>query len=42
MRLMPNLYEGLNPCSTRDQALKREKELAAKLERLGYTVYGGH
>lgn len=42
MRLMPNLYAGLNPCSTRDQALKREKELAAKLERLGYTVYGGH
>jgi hypothetical protein len=41
MRLMPELYEHLNPMPY-EAALQMEMELAEDLRREGYTVTGGH
>jgi len=40
-RLVPKLYEHLNPMSFED-ALKMEAQLAEELRAEGYLVYGGH
>ena len=43
IRLLPDLYEYLNPIYSREEALEMEKRLAADLSsRKGYTVFGGH
>lgn len=41
MRLMPELYEHLNPMPF-DAAVQMESELAEDLRAAGYTVAGGH
>jgi predicted GIY-YIG superfamily endonuclease len=41
IRLMPELYEHLNPLP-QSKAFKMEEELAGKLRKEGYTVFGGH
>jgi hypothetical protein len=41
IRLMPELYEGLNPL-TYDEAVVAESGLARRLRAEGYTVVGGH
>ena len=41
IRLMPELYEGLNPL-TYDEAIVAEAGLARRLRAEGYTVVGGH
>jgi hypothetical protein len=41
MRLMPELYEELNPLSY-DEAVIAEQGLARRLRSEGYTVVGGH
>ena len=41
LRLMPELYEHLNPMPF-DAATQMEKDLAEDLRRAGYTVTGGH
>jgi hypothetical protein len=41
IRLMPELYEGLNPL-TYDEAVIAEEGLARRLRVEGYTVVGGH
>lgn len=41
VKLVPELYEHLNPMRY-EEALERERELAEKLRKDGYTVYGGH
>lgn len=38
--LVPELYKGLNPFETREDARKAEHRLRARLERRGYRVYG--
>ena len=40
--LRPRLYRRLNPMATREQAVATEQELASRLRKRGYTVYGGH
>jgi hypothetical protein len=40
--LRPRLYRHFNPMPTRDQAVAMEQELARRLRKRGYTVYGGH
>ena len=41
VRLVPLLYEHLNPMSYKD-AVRMEAELAESLRKRGFTVYGGH
>lgn len=41
MRLMPELYEHLNPMPF-EAAVEMEKDLAEELRAQGYTVTGGH
>ena len=41
MRLMPELYEHLNPMPF-EAAVQMETELAEDLRAAGYTVTGGH
>jgi hypothetical protein len=41
IRLMPELYEDLNPL-TYDEAVIAEAGLAGRLREEGYTVVGGH
>jgi predicted GIY-YIG superfamily endonuclease len=41
VRLVPRLYEGLNPMTYED-ALAAEARLAGELRERGYLVYGGH
>jgi predicted GIY-YIG superfamily endonuclease len=41
VRLVPTLYEHLNPMPYRD-AVRMEVELAKSLERRGFQVFGGH
>ena len=41
IRLMPELYEGLNPL-TYDEAMIAEAGLARRLRAQGYTAVGGH
>ena len=41
VRLVPTLYEHLNPLSYED-AVRLEVELANSLRRRGYQVFGGH
>ena len=41
IRLMPELYEDLNPLSY-DEAVIAEQGLARRLRAEGYTVVGGH
>jgi hypothetical protein len=41
LRLMPELYEHLNPMPY-EAATQMEKDLAEDLRRAGYTVTGGH
>ena len=41
IRLMPELYEGLNPL-TYDEAIVAEAGLARRLRAEGYAVVGGH
>ncbi len=41
VRLVPKLYEGLNPMTYRE-AVAKEPELAAELRARGFQVYGGH
>jgi hypothetical protein len=41
VRLVPTLYEHLNPMSY-DDALRLEGELATSLRRRGFQVFGGH
>jgi predicted GIY-YIG superfamily endonuclease len=41
IRLMPELYEELNPLSY-DEAVIAEQGLARRLRAQGYTVVGGH
>jgi predicted GIY-YIG superfamily endonuclease len=41
VRLVPMLYEHLNPMSYED-ALRIEAELAASLRKRGFRVFGGH
>jgi hypothetical protein len=41
-RLRPRLYRAQNPLPNRTAALEKEKELALRLRKRGYTVYGGH
>ena len=40
--LRPGLYRRFNPMATRDEAVAMERELARRLRKRGYTVYGGH
>ncbi|MDP9220704.1 MAG: hypothetical protein M3P23_09205 [Actinomycetota bacterium] len=40
--LRPRLYRSMNPMPSRDAALAAEAEVARRLRRRGYTVYGGH
>ena len=40
-KLLPYLYDGLENLSYYE-ALFKEKTLAEKLNKIGYTVYGGH
>lgn len=40
-RLRPRLYERFNPMKTRAEAEAAERELARRLRKRGYTVYGG-
>ena len=40
VRLLPELYEGLNPLSSRREAHRFEHLLRRRLEREGYIVYG--
>jgi hypothetical protein len=40
-RLRPRLYERFNPMNTRAEAEAMERELARRLRKRGYTVYGG-
>ena len=40
-RLVPRLYEHLNPMSYED-AVRKEEELANQLRAEGYQVFGGH
>ena len=42
VRLRPRLYRAHNPLPSRVAALEREKELARRLRKRGYTVFGGH
>ena len=43
IRLLPDLYEYLNPIYSREEALEMEKRLAAELSGgKGYRVFGGH
>ena len=39
IRLLPRLYEKYNPMITRKEAEKKEKELAEKYRKQGYTVW---
>jgi hypothetical protein len=41
VRLMPELYEALNPMPF-DAAVVMERDLAEDLRKQGYTVTGGH
>ena len=41
VRLVPTLYEHLNPMTYQD-ALRMEGELAASLRKRGFQVFGGH
>jgi predicted GIY-YIG superfamily endonuclease len=41
VRLVPSLYEHLNPMTYED-AVRMEVELAKSLERRGFKVFGGH
>lgn len=41
VRLVPTLYEHLNPMSFED-AVRMEGELAASLKKRGFQVFGGH
>jgi hypothetical protein len=41
IRLMPELYDGLNPLAY-DEAVIAEQGLARRLRAQGYTVVGGH
>ena len=41
VRLVPTLYEHLNPLSYED-ALRLEGELASSLRKRGFQVFGGH
>jgi len=41
VRLVPTLYEHLNPLTYQD-ALRLEGELAASLRKRGFQVFGGH
>jgi predicted GIY-YIG superfamily endonuclease len=41
VRLVPTLYEHLNPMSFED-AVRMEGELAASLRKRGFQVFGGH
>jgi hypothetical protein len=40
--LRPRLYQRFNPMATREEAVAMEQELARRLRKRGYTVYGGH
>lgn len=40
VRLLPHLYEGLNPYPSRADAKRAEQELRTRLEKRGYVVYG--
>jgi hypothetical protein len=39
IRLRPRLYEKYNPIANKSEALEKEKELAEKYRRRGYTVW---
>jgi len=39
VRLRPDLYEAIEPLSTRDEAARAEAQLAADLERQGFCVF---
>jgi hypothetical protein len=41
VRLVPTLYEHLNPMTYRD-AVRMEVELAESLRKRGFQVFGGH
>jgi predicted GIY-YIG superfamily endonuclease len=41
VRLVPTLYEHLNPMSYKD-AVRMEAALADSLRKRGFTVFGGH
>ncbi|MFC1559081.1 hypothetical protein ACFL39_00635 [Gemmatimonadota bacterium] len=41
-RLLPELYDHLNPCWSRWRAMDMEKLLGEELAEEGYTVYGAH
>ena len=40
VRLLPDLYRGLNPMSSREEAKAAEQSVRKRLERAGYRVYG--
>lgn len=42
IRLRPRLYRNYGPYSTREEAEAAEARLAARLERRGFCVFGGH
>lgn len=42
LRLMPRLYRGVGSQPTRTAALEAEQQLAEKLRKMGYCVFGGH
>jgi len=42
VRLNPGLSKGWGPYETRQESERAEAELAVKLRRKGYRVYGGH
>jgi hypothetical protein len=41
-KLLPDLFEIVNPLRSKREALAVEKLLAAMLVRKGYAVFGGH
>ena len=42
LKLLPTMYEHLNPISSYEQALAMEAYLATAYRKQGYTVLGGH
>jgi hypothetical protein len=42
IRLRPRLYRNYGPYATREEAEAAEVRLAARLQRRGFCVFGGH
>ena len=42
VRLLPDLYRAMRPCTTRAASRAAEARLAARLTKRGHCVFGGH